>query len=263
MPLTQSRLASSASSNFGHDFSAIPTFASQSGKVADLGRIDSLHQVSHTEVVPRSEAVFTFQTFIPNKYVPGTNGLAYGDDRDFGKPGDSYRTFQQIVVQTDERLSAAAIEGSVVARTGESKTTVPFTSGHASTAPLHMTAERRDSHSVTVLFTGSIKHGAIGGGLFPAIDFTGAIVISSSGAKQAYGFYASHDAFPAYEAFIDDKAIYRWSYPVGSTVADLVGSGTAVQGRRKTGDAPGGIVANRILRFGGGSFGGGGSGGNW
>ncbi len=211
------------------------------------------------------QASFVFQTFIPDKYVPGTGGLGYGDNRGFGKPGDSYRTFQQITVQTDEAVSRSGVVGAPVAKTGVSETKVPFTTGHASAGPLHLSAERQDARSVLIRFDASIQNGSrLAGMVSPAIDFKGAIAISSLKSKPYYYFSVSHDAFPAYEAFINGNSIYRWSYPAGSTIADLVGSGTAIQGERRTGDAPGGVInAGKFEGFGGGRSGGGGAGGSW
>jgi hypothetical protein len=232
------------------------------GNRAILAHLGSSGKVSASSLAP-AKTVFTLQTFIPDKYVPGTGWLGYGDDRGFGKPGDRYRTFQQIVVPSEQRAEGD-VEPVAEAKTGVSETAVPLLSGQASAGPLHMKASREDAHSTIIAFDASITNGATGGGLLPAIDFSGALALRTSGPKQVYGFYIRHDAFPAYEAFIDGKPIYRWSYPAGGTVSDLIGDGTAIQATRKTGDAPGGTVAGRDFEgFGGGSFGGGGSGGTF
>jgi uncharacterized membrane protein YgcG len=243
------------SGGFAHDFSQVPVFATRSDQDADLPVCRA----------PLTRAVFAFQTFIPDKYVPGTGVLGYGDNRGFGKPGDSYRTYQQITIETERALNEVGVEGEPIAKTGESETAVPGFSGTASANPLHMAAKRRDAHSMMVTFDGSIQNGAfVVGSLSPAIDFSGAIAISNATGKLQYGLFVKHDAFPAYEAFLNEQPIYRWSYPAESTVADLVGSGTAITGIRKTAEAPGGIIgAPKFQDFGGGSSGGGGSGGEY
>jgi LysM domain len=200
---------------------------------------------STSKPVSSSQAAFTFQTFIPDRYVPGTGALGYGDSRGFGKPGDSYRTFQQVLVETDENLNEQGAVGPAKAQTGFSKTAVTVVSGHAPSTPLHMAVKRKDSNSVTVVFFGSIKSGAKLGQLLDAIDFKGWINISHVGGKPNYFFSISHDAFPAYEAFINSDPIYRWCYPATSTVEKLEGGGTAIQETRKTGDAPGGVIGHR------------------
>lgn len=246
------------------------TLAQMQRGVGNQAVLRGLRNESEESPPVTSKHVFTFQTFIPDHYVPGLSvtdpvelGLGYGDDRDFGKPGDHYRTFQQIVVETDERLNPSGVEGEPVGRTGLSESPIPGMTGHASAEPLHMAAKRTGAHSVNVSFDASITNGALVGGLLPAIDYSGSVAMIASGGKLHYGLYVSHDAFPAYEAFIDDKPIYRWSYPAGSTVADLVGSGTAIKGLRKTNDDPGGSIARENVPFGGGKSGGGGSGGTY
>lgn len=249
--------------NFAHDFSQVPLFGTASDSHLQGEGPNSNDETSRKR--GSSQAVFSFQTFIPDKYVPGTGGFGYGDNRGFGKPGDNYRTFQQITVEMDQSRNQLGATGPAVAKTSESETRLPLFSGKASTGPLHMEAKRRDSHSVAVAFNASIQNGAlVVGHLTPAIDFRGAIVVGNAAGKLTYGLSVSHDAFPAYEAFLDEAPIYRWSYPEGNTVLNLLGSGTAVTSTRKTGDAPGGVIgAGRFEGFGGGSGGGGGAGGTY
>jgi len=186
--------------------------------------------------------MFTFQTFIPDKYLPGSGELGYGDNRGFGKPGDKHRTCQWMMVQTDEEINESGIVLPPAAHTGVSETKVPFLSDKVSTQGLSMSAKRKSARAVTVTFSGSIQNGArIVGSISPKIDFRGAVTIEKSTGAPNYRFHVTHDPFPAYEAFVNTLAIYRWSYPAGSTVADLIGSGT-VQAVRKTGDASGGVI---------------------
>lgn len=191
-----------------------------------------------------SSATFAFQTFIPDRFVPGGMGLAYGDSRGFGKPGDSYRTFQQIVVEPDQALNTQGIITPAIALTGFSKTAITLVSGHSPSAPLKMMARRRDANSVTVVFQGSITNGAKFGGGLAAIDFTGWINIFRGNTKPTYVMSIRHDAFPAYEAFINGDPIYRWCYPASSTVDKLDGVGSIADTRR-TGDATGGVIGHR------------------
>lgn len=193
-----------------------------------------------------SDQTFTFQTFIPDRFVPGTGGLGYGDNRGFGNAGDHYRTFQQIVVQPDEKLNKEGTVQPAAAKVGLSETAITAISGHASTTSLHMWAKRTDANLVSIEFHASIKSGAkFFGQLLESIDFLGAIVISCVDGKLRYFFGVNHDAFPAYEAFLNGHPIYRWSYSAAATVDDLKGAATAVKATRKKGDAPGGVIGPR------------------